>query len=174
MKPIRVIEVLQPHATILSVGGLQYCVRRYGLNYTGPVAIYASSYWNEDQDRYCRLPTVRVCLKAFGYDKKSDFAFGKVVALANLESCDMIHDTEDYCRINQIKGMDSDLTKFTRGDWAYCFSTVSPIDYKPKHIGRFQWKMDHHESIAVLGLVDKTIPIWGNGIDRSLVSDRIE
>ena len=167
-KPVRVIEVLQPYATLLSVGGLQYCVRKYGLNYTGPVAIFASNFWNQDQDHCCRLPTVRVCLKAFGYDKKSDLAFGRIVALANLEACDLINDAEEYKRMNQINGMDSDLTKFVRGEWCYCFSSVSPIDYKPKQIGRFQWKLDHHESIEVIGLADKSLPIWANSIDRSL------
>lgn len=153
------IELLQPYATLVAMGAKQYHSGRFGMNYLGPVGIYSSTYWNTSQDSLCRLPSIRLLLKSIGIDRKSKMTFGSIVAVANLDSCDLLNDVDQYRHINQIK---EEVTDFKRGEWAYCFSSVCPVSFAPKTTGRYQWKLDAEDSLSLLGLCDEFFPFWGN------------
>lgn len=154
MKPIRIIEVVQPYATLIAIGAKQYHTFRAGMNHSGLVLIYAPDIWSDSQDAICRHPHVRVCLRAFGFSKKSDFAFGRVMAVSSLTSCVNMYNSREFVHINMIDGLDVDTAVWSDGLWCYEFFSSFLVDGIEADVARGP-KLSYSESKLIYDLVEK-------------------
>jgi hypothetical protein len=114
---MKALSIRQPFATLLCLGVKHYETRTWKTDYRGPIAIHASSIFDEPARQLCMEPPLRDHLADAGYRSPTSLPLGKVLGFAKLIDC---VPTRDLRSLNEDQLR---LGDFRAGRWAWRFST---------------------------------------------------